>query len=98
MASKLSCFVCQKKEANQNSLKKLDQVKFEKCCEILAIKKAHKLVYSDVILPAVLTENEVYHPKCYKKFTALSKKYRSDADPAPSASAEANQNDDSDEM
>ncbi|XP_071632791.1 uncharacterized protein [Temnothorax longispinosus] len=43
---------------------------------ILAIKKANKLVYGDLTLPAQLTENEGYHSECYKRFTALSRKYK----------------------
>lgn len=72
----------------------LTEDKFLKCSEILELKKKHQLVFSDVVLPSQLSGHEGYHSKCYKRFTALSKKYKKSAElsennPEPSASTSA---------
>lgn len=78
MDSRLYCFVCRKKPKNE-SIVQLTEDKFQKCLEILEIKKKHQLVYSDVVLPSQLSELVGYHSGCYKRFTALSQKYKKSA-------------------
>lgn len=106
--SKLRCFVCRKKEKEGITVKRLDQAKFQKCSNILAIRKAHKLIYNDAVLPAELSEENGYHPDCYKNFTALAKKYTlktsnepaastSRDEPVPSTSSKTEQDDHSKE-
>lgn len=71
----LYCFVCKKKPRGQ-TIVKFDQKKFLTCKDILAIKKEKNLVYGNLLLPDVLTDSEGYHSGCYRKFTALAKKYK----------------------
>lgn len=69
------CFICQRKPKKLDIVR-LTQEKFDKCFEILASRKIYKLAYSDVSLPAELTEELGYHQSCYSKFTALKAKYK----------------------
>lgn len=75
MASQLYCFVCRKKPQDKKIVQ-FDEEKFKKCTEILAIRKTRNLAFGDLILPVNLSEHEGYHVECYRKFTALAKKYR----------------------
>lgn len=49
----------------------------EKCKNILEIRQKHNLCMKDAKVPVEVSELQKYHSKCYRQFTALSKRYRS---------------------
>lgn len=49
----------------------------EKCKNILKIRKNNDLSMKDAKVPVEINNVQKYHLKCYRLFTALPKKYRS---------------------
>lgn len=84
MSSKMKpiCVFCYKKiepllPFNLNSV--------EKCKNILEIRKNNNLSMQDAKVPLDMNDFQKYHAQCYRRFTALPKKYRTNVLSAPSS-------------
>lgn len=71
-ASSPVCVIC-----NRNNEKVLlfEEKTLQKCKNVKKIRFANGLKYRDVDIPLAVSAERGYHPKCYKSFTALMKKY-----------------------
>lgn len=67
------CVICMKK--GQNILK-FTEIMLTKCQAILKIRQSNSLSFDDVVLPLIPNDIQGYHVACYRKYTALGKKFR----------------------
>ncbi|KAK0089067.1 hypothetical protein PV325_009274 [Microctonus aethiopoides] len=67
------CVFCSKKSGN---LINFTETNLAKCNGLLSLRKENNLAGKNTVLPKKVNDFELYHSKCYGKFTALPPKYR----------------------
>jgi len=73
MSSVPVCTFCAK---SNNNLNKFTDATLQKCLNILKVYKDNNLSLKDVTLPSEVNDQK-YHSKCYRRFTAVPRNYRS---------------------
>lgn len=69
------CAICMEKDPE---VLLFNDEKLEKCKIILHVRINNNLKYSEVVFPNDVDSEVGYHVKCYRKFTAVMKKYFND--------------------
>lgn len=83
------CIICRK---SNGKLKTFEEKILCKCAEISKIRQDNNLIISEVVVPKEVNELQRYHTFCYRRFTALPKKYRvSSSKPAVESSPSTSQ-------